>query len=156
MLLLKNLAYTIVVPSTFAIYLPWLLVSKQSASTGILLFISCIFFLLGSTGYVWCTWSFATSGLGTPAPFDAPIHLVIRGFYRYIRNPMYGSLLLILFGWITLFPCLALLLYCLSVGVSFHLFVILYEEPHLKKIFGSSYEEYLNQVGRWLPMFNRG
>lgn len=69
---------------------------------------------------------------------------------------MYGSLLLILFGWITLFPCLALLLYCLSVGVSFHLFVILYEEPHLKKIFGSSYEEYLNQVGRWLPMFNRG
>jgi len=154
-LLLKNLAYTIVVPSTVVIYLPCLLVSEQSASTGILLFISLLLFLLGGAGYSWCVWSFAIFGQGTPAPFDAPTQLVVRGLYHYTRNPMYGSILTLLFGWIALFPSLRLFLYGLSLGLCIHLFVLLYEEPQLQKVFGTSYDEYRIQVGRWVPLISR-
>ncbi len=155
MLLLKNLVYTIIVPSTFAIYFPWLMTSEDIGSTGILSFTSLALFLLGAIGYAWSVWSFASIGQGTPAPFDAPKHLVVRGLYHYTRNPMYGSILTLLLGWIVLFPSLRLLLYSLSIGGCFHLFIVLYEEPHLKKIFGDSYEEYLTQVGRWIPIISK-
>lgn len=155
MLLLKNVAYTIVVPSTLAIYLPWLLVSEQTTRTGVWLFISLALFLLGGAGYLWCLWSFATVGQGTPAPFDAPTKLVVRGLYHHIRNPMYGSILTLLCGWIALFPSLPLLLYVLSVGFCIHLFVLLYEEPHLQKIFGDSYDNYRRQVSRWVPSIRK-
>ncbi len=155
-LLLKNLAYTIIVPSTFAIYIPWLMTSEDVASAGIARFVSLALFLLGGIAYSWSVWSFASIGRGTPAPFDAPTHLVIRGLYHYTRNPMYGSILALLLGWMFLFPSLPLLLYSLSISGCFHLFVVLYEEPHLKKIFGDSYEEYLTQVGRWIPIISKG
>ncbi len=155
MLLLKNLAYTIVVPSTFAIYFPWLMTSEDIASGGILRFLSLALFLLGGIAYSWSVWSFASIGRGTPAPFDAPTHLVIRGLYKYTRNPMYGSIMTLLLGWMVLFPSYRLLVYGLSIGGSFHLFVLLYEEPHLKKIFGNSYDEYLAQVGRWIPTIGK-
>ncbi len=152
MLLLKNLVYTIVVPSTFAIYLPWLLTSEQVARTGIVRVISVTLFVLGCVGYSWSVWSFASVGRGTPAPFDAPTRLVIRGLYHHTRNPMYGSIIVLLLGWTALFPIFGLLLYGLVITISFHLFVVLYEEPHLRKIFGNSYDEYLTRVGRWLPI----
>jgi protein-S-isoprenylcysteine O-methyltransferase Ste14 len=28
---------------------------------------------------------------------------------------------------------------------------VLYEEPHLRRVFGSSYEDYLRNVPRWIP-----
>ena len=157
MLLLKNLAYTIVFPSTVAIYVPWLLVAEQSAGSGIWLFLSSVLFFLGGAVYSWCIWDFATFGQGTPAPFDPPTHLVVQGLYRYLRNPMYGSVLLLIFGWIILFPSTRLVLYGLSVGLCIHLFVILYEEPHLQNIFRDSYDEYRTRVDRWIPIssFNR-
>ncbi len=151
MLLLKNLAYTIVVPSTVAIYVPWGLVSDQPAITGIGLLLSSALFVLGGAVYSWCIWDFATFGKGTPSPFDPPKHLVIRGLYHYMRNPMYGGVLTLLFGWMALFPYPRLLLYGLSVGLCIHLLVLLYEEPHLQKVFGASYDEYRTHVGRWAP-----
>ena len=155
MLVLKNLAYTIIVPSTVAIYVPWLLMPDQSASTGIWLFLSIVLFFLGGVVYLWCIWDFATVGQGTPAPFDPPKHLVIQGLYHYMRNPMYGGVGIVLFGWIALFPSPPLLLYGLFMVLCFHLFVIFYEEPHLQKVFKDSYDEYRTEVGRWVPLISR-
>lgn len=155
MLVLKNLAYTIVVPGTGTIYVPWLLVSDHSASSGIWLFLASVLFFLGGAVYSWCIWDFATVGHGTPAPFDAPKHLVVQGLYHYTRNPMYGGVLILLFGWIVLFPSPRLLLYGLSFGLCLHLFVVLYEEPHLRKVFRISYDEYRTHVGRWIPNIRR-
>ncbi len=154
MLLLKNLAYTIVVPSTVAIYGPWLLMPDQSARTGIWLFLSLVLFFLGGAVYSWCIWDFATVGQGTPAPFDPPQHLVVQGLYHYMRNPMFGGIVIFLFGWIALFPSPPLLLYGLSVGLCIHLFVVFYEEPHLQKVFKDSYDEYRKEVGRWVPFIS--
>lgn len=155
MLVLKNIAYTIVVPSTVAIYVPWLLIPDQSASTGIWLFLSLGLFFLGGAIYSWCIWDFAHIGQGTPAPFDPPTHLVAHGLYRYTRNPMYEGVGIFLFGWLPLFPSTPLLIHSLSVSLCFHLLVIFYEEPHLQKIYTTSYDEYCTHVGRWIPTIMR-
>ena len=46
-----------------------------------------------------CIWDFGWTGRGTPAPFVPPQRLVVVGFYRYVRNPMYVGFAA---GWIGL------------------------------------------------------
>jgi protein-S-isoprenylcysteine O-methyltransferase Ste14 len=100
-------------------------------------------------------WDFATFGRGTPLPIDAPKRLVVRGLYRYTRNPMYVGVLTVISGWALLFQTGALVGYLCLVGIGFHLFVILYEEQHLHAMFGDEYDAYRHRVGRWLPGFGR-
>jgi protein-S-isoprenylcysteine O-methyltransferase Ste14 len=154
-LLLKNLLFTSVVPGTVAVYVPLLIVQDCSAASGLLFAIALAVLALGSAIYAWCVWDFATFGRGTPAPIDAPKRLVVRGLYRYTRNPMYVGVLLVILGWAVLFRARALVLYALSVGTCFHLFIVLYEERHLQKEFGAEYAAYRRRVGRWLPRFRR-
>lgn len=151
LLLLKNLLFTLAVPGTVAIYVPLLIVRVLSPDSGIRLLVSLVFFLVGGSIYTWCVWDFAVFGRGTPAPIDAPKKLVVRGLYRYTRNPMYLGVLTIILGWAVLYKAPRLVLYALCVGVCFQCFIVFYEEPHLQRVFGSSYEEYRARVGRWLP-----
>jgi len=110
--------------------------------------------VLGAAGAVvalWCIFTFAAIGKGTPMPLDPPRHLVIRGPYRFVRNPMYigGGLALAsaaLFYWS--WPLLA---YAGLFFVATHLFVLSYEEPTLRRTFGPDYEAYCRQVHRWRP-----
>lgn len=98
-----------------------------------------------------CIWDFAVSGRGTLAPVDPPRYLVVRGLYRYVRNPMYVGVLLVLLGEALLFKSLPLLCYAIGFWTVAHLFVLLYEEPTLRRQFGESYESYCRKVHRWLP-----
>ncbi len=100
-------------------------------------------------------WDFASFGKGTPAPIDAPKKLVIRGLYRFTRNPMYLGMLMVILAWAVLFQAAGLAVYPVMVAVGFHTFIRLYEEPHLKREFGSEYSAYTAQVGRWLPRLPR-
>ena len=68
---------------------------------------------------------------------------------------MYVGVLTVISGWALLFQTGALVGYLLLVGTGFHLFVILYEERHLHKMFGDEYDAYRHRVGRWLPRFGR-
>lgn len=98
-----------------------------------------------------CVLTFAFVGRGTPAPFDPPRELVVRGPYRRVRNPMYIGAGLALAGAALFYQSVALVLYA---GVFFmitHLFVVLYEEPTLRRTFGKDYEAYCRRVGRWWP-----
>ena len=52
----------------------------------------------------WCAMEFALRGQGTPAPFDPPRRLVITGLYRWVRNPMYIGMALMLIGETLLLP----------------------------------------------------
>jgi len=106
---------------------------------------------LGAAIYYWCAWDFATAGQGTPAPIDPPKHLVVKGLYRFVRNPMYAGVLLLLAGESLAFQSLRILTYAAIVFVVANLFVIFYEEPALKRKFGAEYEEYLRSVTRWIP-----
>jgi len=152
-LFLRNLVFTLLVPGTVAVYLPWLIAGDKTVGSAGVLATAFTLFLFGGAIYLWCLWDFAMFGRGTPAPVDAPKRLVVRGLYRYTRNPMYVGMLTVILGWAAFFQAFSLLLYGLAVGTGFHLFVVLYEEPHLRKIFGDEYGNYCARVGRWLPKF---
>jgi len=148
--LVKTVIFTILVPGSVAVYIPRAIASDASTPT----LYSSIGFLpiaLGVAIYLWCAWDFATAGQGTPAPIDAPKHLVVRGLYRFVRNPMYVGVMLILLGESLAFRSTRILVYAAVVFVFFNLFVVLYEEPALNRKFGASYEEYLKSVPRWIP-----
>jgi protein-S-isoprenylcysteine O-methyltransferase Ste14 len=150
-LLLKNLLFTIALPGTVAVYVPLLLTRDRAPASGPYLALAVALFAAGGAIYAWCVWDFARFGRGTPAPIDSPKKLVVRGLYRYARNPMYLGVLTAILGWVALFREPRLLLLALLVSLAFHLFVVLYEEPHLQRQFGSSYDEYRGRVKRWLP-----
>jgi len=94
---------------------------------------------------------FAGEGLGTPAPVAPPTHLVIGGLYRYVRNPMYVAVSSLVFGQGLLFGSIQVLKYGVLVVLGFHLFVLLYEEPVLRRKFGAEYDNYCRNVRRWWP-----
>lgn len=75
--------------------------------------------------------------------------LVVKGLYRYVRNPMYVAVSLLIFGQGLLFGSVPILRYGVIVFVGFHLFVMLYEEPALRRKFGKEYELYCENVRRW-------
>jgi len=94
---------------------------------------------------------FVREGRGTPAPVAPTVHLVVGGTFRYVRNPGYIAVVSLLVGQALLFGSVAVLLYALMVAVGFHIFVLLYEEPTLRRQFGDAYEAYCRDVPRWLP-----
>jgi protein-S-isoprenylcysteine O-methyltransferase Ste14 len=107
--------------------------------------------LSGAAIAVWCILSFAVLGRGTPAPFDPPRRLVVRGPYRYVRNPMYLGAGLALAGAAFFYQSHALIAYAFLFLLAMHAFVIWYEEPTLGRTFGQDYEAYRRQVHRWWP-----
>ena len=154
-LLVKNLLFTLVVPASVGFYMPLLLVRGSTPSSAIALPLSLVLFALATALYLWSVWNFATRGRGTPLPLDAPRKLVIQGPYRYTRNPMYLALLSALLAWLLLFQTAVIALYFLAGAIAVNVFVIGYEEPHLRQVFGAEYDTYMAQVPRWLPRFPR-
>jgi protein-S-isoprenylcysteine O-methyltransferase Ste14 len=110
--------------------------------------------IIGAAGAVlalWCVLTFAFVGRGTPAPFDPPRRLVVRGPYRFARNPMYIGAGLALAGAALFYWSWRLLAFTALFLLATHLFVLLYEEPTLSRLFGAEYEEYRRTVRRWWP-----
>ena len=106
---------------------------------------------MGVAGLVECFARFAITGRGTPAPIAPPERLVVSGFYRYVRNPMYVFVLAAITGQALLLGNSVLLEYAGVVWLLFHGFVLVYEEPILRRQFGPSYEAYRKHVPRWFP-----
>jgi protein-S-isoprenylcysteine O-methyltransferase Ste14 len=109
--------------------------------------------VLGFAVALRCIWDFGWTGHGTPAPIAPPQRLVVVGFYRYVRNPMYVGFFV---GWLGLWVVfgredMGAILVALAVVMGVALFVQIYEEPTLRKMFGAEYEEYCRNVRRWLP-----
>ena len=150
-LLLKNLLFTFVVPGTVAVLVPHWIAGGGEPAWGGRWIPGALLLALGAAIYAWCVWDFATFGRGTPAPIDAPKRLVVRGLYRWTRNPMYVGVLCVIFGWAALYGAPRIAAYGAAVWLLFHLFVRLYEEPTLRGTFPGEYEEYCGRVGRWLP-----
>ena len=107
--------------------------------------------LAGGLLALWCIAAFAVLGRGTPAPFDPPRRLVVRGPYTFLRNPMYLGAGLALLGAALFYGSLALLGYAAAFFAVTHAFVVLYEEPTLRRSFGADYDTYCREVRRWWP-----
>ena len=153
MTILKTLIFLAVFPGIVLVYAPCLILyawpsvihSETAHYTALLPW------LLGVSILLWCVRDFVFKGGGTPAPIDPPKKLVVQGLYRFVRNPMYIGVLLVLIGHILWFQSLWLAMYAVLVFLVFHLFVVLYEEPALRKTFGDSYVRYCQKVPRWMP-----
>ncbi len=98
-----------------------------------------------------CVCAFAFIGKGTPAPFDPPRCLVVRGPYRLVRNPMYIGAALAVAGTALFYQSVQLLAFVAGFLLVTHLFVMLYEEPTLRRTFGPEYQSYCQRVHRWWP-----
>lgn len=159
MLALKTLIFTVIVPGTVAVWIPYRLVSAPGASgslpLGAFKYAGIPMILIGASIYLWCAWDFTFAGRGTPAPIDPPKELVVRGLYRYVRNPMYVGVLSAIVGQALWFESRVLFGYAGLVFLGFFAFVLLYEEPTLHRKFGDAYQRYRDTVPRWIPRMRR-
>ena len=92
-----------------------------------------------------------TKADGTPVPLASPPRLVVSGFYRYVRNPIYVSFLAILMGQVLLFGSSGLLEYAAVAWCIGAAAVRFYEEPTLARKFGAEYQDYRRAVRAWIP-----
>lgn len=93
--------------------------------------------------------SFYRRGKGTLAPWDPPRHLVVQDLYRFNRNPMYLGVILIVAGWAIVTGGIWNVLYAMILPLIFHLRVVRYEEPQMRRLFGEEWEAYRQRVPRW-------
>lgn len=153
--ILGSAIFLVIAPGVVAGYLPWricrwhvgapLLGISSFRLVGVLLITAGLPVLLDSFA------RFALQGLGTPAPIFPTSHLVVSGLFRYVRNPMYVAVVMLILGQGLLFGSTRVLDYGIAVWVGFFFFVLLYEEPTLRKTFGLEYEEFCANVPRWIP-----
>jgi protein-S-isoprenylcysteine O-methyltransferase Ste14 len=146
--------FRLVVGGIVAGYAPSIILSSHAGSTpihlGVWVMTGAILMAVGILVYLQGAWDFAYG-----AQADAPTILVARGTYRFVRNPIYASLVLILLGEAVLFQSWRLLGYAVAFWACVHLMVILYEERALARKFGASYAEYCRDVPRWIPRARR-
>ncbi len=124
---------------------------RRPAALGLTQVVGLAIVILGAALALWCILTFVFVGRGTPAPFDPPRRLVVRGPYRYVRNPMYIGAGLALAGAALFYGSWPLVGYTALFLLLTHLFVRLYEEPTLRRLFGAEYEAYSRRVKRWRP-----
>ena len=153
-LVFRSVAWTLVIPGVVTLYIPWAFFGLRVASfvaTEPLQFLGLLFAAVGAVFLLVCIWEFVAYGRGTLSPVDPPTTLVVRGLYRYVRNPMYLSVLVLLLGEGLLTRSLGLIEYTLGWFTWINIVVLFYEEPALSRTFGASYQAYSAAVSRWLP-----
>lgn len=152
---LGSALFFLIAPGTVGFVVPWLIAGWQMAPplfgepavrlAGLVLVAAGLVPLVESFA------RFALEGLGTPAPIAPTRHLVVTGFYRHVRNPMYLSVLAVILGQALILGAAAVFAYAALAAAGFALFVRFYEEPTLRRQFGQDYDVYAAQVPRWLP-----
>ncbi len=151
--IVRTVLFAVLFMCTVLVYVPYFLASgPQTAhwTLGPWRYLGLLPLGAGVAGLARCLRDFAVLGRGTPAPFDPPQELVATGLYRWVRNPMYLSALLLLVGESIALEAPVLLRYAVAFFLVTHLFVVLYEELALRRTFGESYDRYRATVPRWL------
>jgi protein-S-isoprenylcysteine O-methyltransferase Ste14 len=152
--LLNTTIFTILVPGTVAGYIPWRLHGNAASITGVEEWGAIGVVAIGIAIYLSTAfWGFAMVGGGTPAPIAPTKVLVVRGLHRYVRNPMYIGVALVIAGQAWLFHSLHIAIYLACMLAIVNLFVLFYEEPTLQRQFGDEYERYRARGPRWVPRF---
>jgi len=153
--LIGTLVFVSVMPASAVLLVPYLLSGweVQPALLGLPVFrwLGLALGLTGSAFFVDFCRRFVVEGRGTPAPIAPTEHLVLGGPFRRVRNPGYLSVLAMVVGQGLLFGRPILLAYAVGLAVTFHTFVVCYEEPTLRRWFGAQYAAYCDAVPRWVP-----
>ena len=146
---------TVLFPGTVTVYIPYRLLAPFSIpgpdSWSLSQYLAVIFLLIGAAILFKSIWSFALLGKGTLAPFDETQTLIVAGLYRYVRNPMYVGVILILLAESWFFRSTTLLAYTAFCLIVANIIVIGYEENRLRYKYGDEFRHYCEHVGRWIP-----
>ncbi len=157
--LVRALTYGALFVGIVLVFVPAQLLARagivRPPPVGPLQVVGIVIAVLGAMLALWCVLTFAVIGKGTPAPFDPPRQLVVRGPYRYVRNPMYVGAATALAGAALLYQSLQLAAYVVLFLIITQLFVVFYEEPTLRRMFNGDYEAYCRAVARWWPRLRR-
>ena len=152
--LLGTLFFLLLIIPFFLIWIPRtiLLSAEQiySFNIGGFRYLGLVPIILGVVIYVFCSGSFVFIGKGSPIPFTPTKTLIVTGFYRFVRNPLYIAGIFVLVGEAFLFQSIGIFIYCLIMFGIFNFHVIV-EEALLVEKFGTDYEQYRNSVPRWIP-----
>ena len=153
--ILGSALFFLIAPFTIGFVVPWWIagwdIGTSTPEGNLFRVAGVVLVLMGMVPLVESFGRFALVGLGTPAPVAPPQHLVVTGFYRYVRNPMYLGVLMIILGNALILRNWAVGAYGVLVTLGFTAFVIGYEEPTLRRSFGAEYAEYCRNVPRWRP-----
>jgi len=143
-------------PTIVAGLVPWLLTRWHADDQPVLLrLLGGVAIALGLGLVLEATARFALEGRGTPAPWAPPERFVVRGLYRFTRNPMYVGVLALIVGQALLLGRELLFAWAAAAWLIFQLFLLFEEEPGLRRRFGAAYEDYFARVPRWLPIAPR-
>ncbi|HZC53938.1 MAG TPA: isoprenylcysteine carboxylmethyltransferase family protein [Mycobacterium sp.] len=151
--------FLVVVPGSVAGVVPWWLTGWRSGAADHPFPVRVLGVVLVAAGagvLLHAFASFVIEGLGTPAPPAPTERLVIGGLYRYIRNPMYLAVLIVIIGQELLLARPVLFAYAAAVAAAVVSFVYGYEQPTLTRRYGEQYEHYRRDVPAWWPRFRRG
>ncbi|WP_163511458.1 methyltransferase family protein [Fodinicola acaciae] len=148
-------AFFVAAPGTVGGLVPWWLTGWRTLDPFpgwiVARVVGVLLIAVGVVVVVHAFYRFVVEGLGTPLPVAAPQRLVVGGFYRFVRNPMYVAILAVILGQALLLAqwnlvAYAAILWCVSAT-----FVRFYEEPRLRREFGADYDTYRHAVPAWLP-----
>ncbi|TNF54314.1 isoprenylcysteine carboxylmethyltransferase family protein [bacterium] len=135
-----TIIFTILIPGTATVVVPYFIITSDfhlfSVNIGTFRFSGIVLAIAGILTYFWTAFDFAVTGKGTPAPVYAPKKLVLKGLYRYVRNPMYLGVLSILTGEALFFELIGVFVLAMFLFFAFQLFIVLYEEPVLRNHYG--------------------
>lgn len=153
-LILRNIIFTILKPGVVVGLIPFLILREDWDGVGpfssLNHYLGLLLITAGLIILLHCIIRFASEGRGTLSPIDPTKRLVLKGLYKYSRNPMYLGVLSILVGESLFTRSIDLWIYTLIVSLAFNIFVIFIEEPRLKKDFGEEYKHYFENVRRWI------
>jgi protein-S-isoprenylcysteine O-methyltransferase Ste14 len=151
---LRNFIFTLLQPGLVAGVIPYYILGGDLSALPrpgpVQLYAGLALFLVGVSIMLRCILQFALEGRGTLSPVDPTKRLVVRGLYRFSRNPMYVGVMLILIGEAIMAQSVPLWIYLVVVFIAFNLFIVLHEEPRLRKDFGQEYLDYCQKVRRWI------
>lgn len=154
-LVIRNFIFTLLQPGVVAGLVPWYLAKVNfrealNASFQLHHYGGAFLFFMGLAVLLHCIFRFIIEGRGTISPADPTTRLVVKGLYRFSRNPMYVGVMLILTGEAVFARSATLWMYSGIIFLAFHLFILFVEEPRLRKDFGEAYDAYCRQVRRWV------
>ena len=150
-------AFLVLAPGVVTGVVPWSLTGWQEGSPYPLpvRIVGVALCVAGAAVLLRAFTQFVAEGSGTPAPVAPTEQLVIRGPYRYVRNPMYLAVLSVIAGQALWLSRPVLLTYAAVVAAMFAAFVRWYEQPTLLRRYGAQYQAYLRDVPGWWPRLRR-
>jgi protein-S-isoprenylcysteine O-methyltransferase Ste14 len=154
-LLLRNLLFTVLHPGLVVGVIPYLILGNKTV--GLFAkplqthqYLGMLLFIMGFIVLIACITRFIVEGRGTLSPIDPTKRLVVKGLYKYSRNPMYAGVMMMLISEAVFFQSGNLWIYLVLIFLIFHLFIALVEEPRLLSDFGEEYYQYCQKVRRWI------